>query len=445
MHCDILIHDSAVLTKEFSIVQGQSIAIAGENILKIGPAQEMETLFTPKERISGKGKLAMPGFIDGHTHTSQQLLRGMISDEYPVIYLRFNIPYESRLNEDDVRLCTQLSCLEMIKSGITAFADAGGTYLPAMIEAVSGSGLRASITRATSDIGNGLPANMSCGSREALRLGEQLYREFDGTADGRIRIFFQIRSMTSCSSELIRELAQAAREYDTGLHMHVSEYPESILKSLNEHGMREVEYLDSLGALCPNLLAAHCILLSDNDVHLLAARGVKVVHCPRSNLGKGITKTPQLLGLGVSVGLGSDGTAHSGLSMFKEITAFKHAQIAAWGIPYADNAAMPARTLLEMATLGSAKALRIDAIAGTLEEGKKADLILLDVGRPHLQPTHNLLNSLMEAGESADIMDMIVNGRVLMRDRRVLTLDEERLMQEGMGRIRRIAADNGWA
>lgn len=444
MKCDLFIDDCSVLSKDYTIKTACSIAIDGGNILEIGPSKAMGAKYAPLETIRGRGKLAMPGFIDGHTHTSQQLLRGVISDEYPVIYLRFNIPYESKLREDDVRLCTELSCLEMIKSGITAFADAGSTYLPTVVNSVAQSGLRAALTRATSDIGGNLPANMSCTTEEALHKSEELFKAYDGAGEGRIRFWFQVRSMTSCSGPLIRELAALARQYNTGLHMHVSEYPESILQSLNSHGLREVAYLESLGALGPNLLAAHCILLSDQDTHILQEHDVKVVHCPRSNLGKGFTKTPQLLGMGVSVGLGTDGTAHSGLSMFKEITAFKHSQIAAWGVPYADNAAMPARTLLEMATLGSARALQIDSIAGTLEAGKKADMILVDVDQPHLQPSYNLVNSLMEAGESADVKDMIVDGKVLMRDRQVLTLDEERLLFEGKERLARIAADNGW-
>lgn len=444
MHCDLFIHDCRVLTPSFEIEEGWAIAILEDKICQMGPSKELEKRFTPKERISGQGKLAMPGFVDGHTHTSQQLLRGMISDEYPVIYLRFNIPYESKLREEDISLCTSLSCLEMIKSGITAFADAGGTFMPQMIESILESGLRAAVTRATSDIGHGLPDNMSTSTDEAIRLSEELYKKYNGVGDGRIKVFFQIRSITSCSSHLMKELSKAARQFDTGLHMHVGEYPESILQSLNEHGVREVEYLDSLGVLNPNLLAAHCILLSDNDVRLFAERGAHVIHCPRSNLGKGVTRTPQLLGLGVSVGFGTDGTAHSGLSIFKEMTAFKHSQIVTWGVPYADNAVMPARTLLEMATLGSAKAMRLDSTSGTLEVGKKADLILLDINQPHLLPTHDLVNSIVEAGESSDVKDMIVNGKVIMRNRQVLTLDEEKLMHQGASQIKQIAQANGW-
>ena len=444
LKCDILINDCRVLNPDYTISRNQSIAIKDSRILEIGDHQAMKEKYQGKETISGRGKLAMPGFVDGHTHTSQQLLRGRITDEYPVIYLRFNLPYESRLGEDDVALCTSLSCLEMIKSGITAFADAGSTDLHRVVERVQASGLRAALTRATSDRGDLLPPNMKDTTAEAIRKSEDLYREYNGSGDGRIAIWFQFRSVATCSEELIRGVAEKAREYNTGLHTHLSEYSESILYTLGQYGVREVEYLDRLGAVGPNLLAAHSILVSDQDIQILKEREAKIVHCPRSNLGKGFTKTPQFLGLGMSVGLGTDGTAHSGLSMFREITAFRHSQIGAWGVPYFDSSVMPSRTLIEMATLGGAKALQIGGDVGSLEAGKKADLILIDIDQPHIIPTHNLLNTLTEAVDTGDIRDVVVNGKVLMKDRVVLSLDEERLMFEAKGRYGRITEANGW-
>ncbi|HOG61460.1 MAG TPA: amidohydrolase family protein, partial [Flexilinea sp.] len=143
-------------------------------------------------------------------------------------------------------------------------------------------------------------------------------------------------------------------------------------------------------------------------------------------------------------GLGTDGTAHSGLNMFKEITAFKHSQIAAWGVPYSDYDVMDSKTLLNMATLGSAKAMRIDDITGTLEVNKKADLILIDMDQPHLMPTHSLLNTLVEAGETADIKDVIVDGKILMQNREVKVLDEEHILSKGKQRLPKIANENGW-
>lgn len=442
--CDILINDCRVLTPEYAIEKDFSIAIKDSLILEIGKTREMKTKYEGKEVISGKGKLAMPGFVDGHTHTSQQLLRGRITDEYPVIYLRFNLPYESKLDETDIELCTSLSCLEMIKSGITSFADAGSMNMHKVIEKVSESGLRAALTRATSDRGDLLPANMKDTTIDAIRKTEDLYREYNGSADGRINIWFQFRSVATCSEELIRGVAEKAKEYNTGLHTHLSEYNETLLYTLGKYGIREVEFLDKLGAVGPNLLAAHSILIDNNDIKILKEREAKIVHCPRSNLGKGFTKTPQLLSLGMSVGLGTDGTAHSGLSMFREMTAFKHSQVAQWGVPYFDSSVMPTRTLLEMATLGGAKALLLDDSIGTLEAGKKADLMMINIDQPHIIPTHNLLNTLTETVETNDIVDVIVNGKVLMENRVVKTIDEEKLMYEAKKEYKKILSVNKW-
>lgn len=442
--CDILIEDCRYLTPFYTIEKNSSIAIKDSLIIDIGNVEDLKGKYRSKEIISGKGKLVMPGFIDGHTHTSQQLLRGRISDEYPIIYLRFNLPYESTLDDSDISLCTSLSCLEMIKSGITSFADAGSTSMPYVIKAVDESGLRATLTRATSDKGDTLPSNMKDETSIAIRKTENLYREFNGSGDGRINIWFQFRSVATCSEELIRGVASKAREYKTGLHTHLSEYSESIYYTLNNFGVREVEYLDSLGAINSNFLGAHSILLNERDIEILRDREAKIVHCPRSNLGKGVTKTPELLSSGLSVGLGTDGTAHSGLSMFKEITAFKHSQIVTWGVPYFDSSVMPSSTLMDMATKGGAKALLLDDLIGEIVVGKKADLIAIDIDQPHLVPTFNLLNTILEAGESKDITDMVVNGRVLMKNRVVVSLDEEKIMYEAKGKYKDIMENNKW-
>lgn len=443
-NCDILINDCRILTPEYSIEKNYSIVIKDSNIIDIGPSKDIKLKYLSKDVISGKGKLAMPGFVDGHTHTSQQLLRGRITDEYPVIYLRFNLPYESKLNENDIELCTSLSCLEMIKSGITTFADAGSTDLHKVVEQVDKSGLRAALTRATSDKGDLLPPSMKDSTFDAIKKTEDLYKEFHGSGDGRINIWFQFRSVATCSEELIRGVAEKAREYNTGLHTHLSEYNETILYTLGKYGIREVEFLDRLGAVGPNLLAAHSILVNERDLEILKDRNAKIVHCPRSNLGKGFTKTPQMLGLGMSVGLGTDGTAHSGLSMFKEITAFRHSQIAQWGVPYFDSSVMPTKTLINLATLGGAKALQLDKQIGSLEIGKKADLIMINIDQPHIIPTHNLLNTLTETVETNDIVDVIVNGKVLMENRVVSSIDEEKLMFEAKSHYKRILDINNW-
>jgi len=443
MKADIVIENAIVLTKEFEFLRNHTIVINNKKIVDIFETGSKDYDF--KDKIEGRNKLVMPGLIDGHTHLTQQLLRGMISDEYPVIYKRFNLPLESKLTPNQVKLSTELGCLEMIKSGTTSFADAGGTHTHKMVEGVMNSGLRAVLTRSTSDTGEGIPKNMKETTEEGLRLSEKFYLDYNNYAEGRIKVWFQYRTLASCTDELIVGLTNLAKKYKTGVHTHISEYGEAVLYSLRTHGMREIEYLDHLGVMFPKLLAAHCCLVSENDIKILRDTNTKVIHCPRSNLGKAVTKTPSMLNHGISVGFGTDGTAHSGLSLFREITAFKHSQIITHGVPYLDFSVMNSKIMLEMLTMGGARAIGMEDEIGSLEIGKIADIITIDLNKPHILPTHNLLNTLMESVNSNDVCDSIVDGKIIMRNRKVLTLDEDCLLAEAGKNLELLNKLNNWS
>lgn len=440
--CEILIKNCILMTEEYDFLEDMAIAIDDGRIIAIG--KDLTHQFEAKDCVEATNKLAMPGLIDGHTHLSQQFLRGMISDEYPIIYRRFNLPLESNLSQEDVELSVKLGCLEMIRSGTTAFADAGSTYMEQFVRAVEESGLRGTVTRATSDKEDTLPSNMIDSTKDGIKKSEEFFKTYNNRENGRIKAWFQFRTIASCSDELIVGLSDLARQYSTGIHTHISEYSESVLYTLRTHQMREIEYLDHLNVMGENLLAAHCLLISENDIAILAKSKTKVVHCPRSNLGKVVSKTPALLSNGVSVGLGTDGTAHSGLSIFREMTAFRHSQIVTNGVPYLDYNVMNSKRLIELATMGSARALLQDHEIGSLRVGKKADIILVDLAKPHITPTHNLLNTLTESVGTGDISDMIVDGQILMRNYEIKTLDEEEILYEAGQVARRINQINGW-
>jgi 5-methylthioadenosine/S-adenosylhomocysteine deaminase len=199
---------------------------------------------------------------------------------------------------------------------------------------------------------------------------------------------------------------------------------------LEKFQKRPYEYLESLGVLDENFLGAHSILLSENEMDIIKSRDTKVVHCPISNSGKGFTKTPSLMQKGIGIGLGTDGAGHSGLSLFDQMKVFKSLMRAYWGVPIFDPVVMPSKNIIEMATLGGAKSMLRDQELGTLEVGKKADMILINIDQPHIQPTHNLINTLIESVNSNDVTDVLVNGKILMRNREVLTLDEEKIKFE---------------
>ncbi|WP_160725001.1 amidohydrolase [Bacillus sp. USDA818B3_A] len=429
-HADLMIKNCSILTSDFSVIDEQSIVIKNQNIIDIGNAAFLSTIYTTQETLDGKGKLVMPGLIDAHTHTCQQLLRGRIADEYPMIWTRIMVPFESNLQEKDVYISSQLSCLEMIKSGTTSFIDAGGRHMHRVAKSVLESGLRGVITCSTMDSGKDIPDTMKSSTEENIKQNLQLYNDFHRAGNGRLDVWFSLRSIITCTPDLIQKVFETAKECSTGVQTHMNEYPNEISYCLENFQMRPYEYLESIGVLDQNFLGAHSILLSENEMDIIKEYNSKVVHCPISNSGKGIPKTPSLLQKGISVGLGTDGAGHSGLSLFDQMKVFKSLMRAFLGVPIFDPVVMPSKSILEMATMGGAKAMLREDQLGTLEIGKKADMILVNIDQPHIQPTHNFINTLIESVNSNDITDSIVDGKIVMKNREVLTLDEEKIIYE---------------
>jgi len=444
LNCDILITNCSMLSSDFNILDDVSMAINDTRVVEIGKYENLKAKYDPKEVISGRNKLVMPGLIDAHTHCCQQLLRGRTMDEYPMIWARILVPFESSLNEEDVYYSAKLSCLEMIRSGTTAFADSGGVHMHKAVEAAIESGMRAAIARSTMDTGAFIPTSMKDTPEEAISKTEKLFREYNGEGNGRIKIWFAVRQVMTCTENLIAMIAEKARELHTGVHAHLAEHKDEVSFCLQNYKKRPPEFLDSVGLLGPNLLTAHNVLLSEGDITLLKERDVKLVHCPRSNFGShGFPKTPRMLEVGLSVGLGSDGAAGSSLSLFDEMKVFRSGIHAFWGLPIFDPVILRASELLKMATLGGAKALLLDDEIGTIEVGKKADLILIDLDQPHLTPTHNLVNTIVECATGKDVTDSIIDGRVVMKNREVKTLDEEKIIYECKQRMTSISKRAG--
>ena len=428
---DIVIKNCQVLQPDMTISGECSVAIKDSWIRKIGSAEEIAAAGTAAQTLDGKGKLLMPGLVDGHTHTCQQLLRGRVADEYPMIWTRFLVPFESNLQPEDSYVSGQLACLEMIKNGTTAFAESGGVHMERVADAVIESGMRAAIAKSTMDMGNAITGAMKETAQEAIDNTIDLYKRYQGAGDGRIDIWFAIRQVMTCSRELIAMVGENAKKYHTGIHAHLCEHKDEVSFCLQNYKKRPAQFLEEMGILGPNLLTAHNVMLSDADISIMAERGVKIIHCPRANLANhGFPKTPQILGAGASVGLGCDGAAPSNLDLFDEIKVLRYAMIGYWGLPSFNPVVMPCAKLLEMATQGGANAIGHGDILGTVEEGKKADLILLNIDQPHILPTQNLLNTIVDAASSHDVTDSIINDKLVMKDREVLTLDEEKIMFE---------------
>ena len=442
--CDILIKNCKVLMPDYSIEEGYSIAINKSFIEAVGVSSEVDVEYISDEIISADGDLVMPGFIDGHTHTCQQLLRGRTADEYPMIWTRFLVPFESSLSPEDVRVSARLHCIEMIKAGFTGFADAGGVHMEEVAEAVIETGMRAAICPSTMDMGNVVSSEMKRNTEDCIKATEELYRQYQSAGDGRVDIWFGIRQLMTCSKRLIELITDKAEELDTGIHMHLCEHKDEVSFCLQNYQMRPAEFLASMGTLSNRLLTAHNVLLTEKDISLLAEHGVHAVHCPMANfINHGFPKIPSMLERNVSLGIGCDGASHIALDMFGQIRALKAGVMAQWGLPVFDPVAIPNKELIRMITLGGAEALRHDDILGTIEPGKKADLIVMDVSGPHMKPSQKLINTLVSSGNSHDIKHSIINGRLIMKNRELLGLDEEKIIADAVSHMYKINEKSG--
>ena len=438
--CDVLIKNTSYLDENYEVQDGVSIAIGDGKILKIWKndgAEKCSEKFTedfasqrkceefqPGEVIDGKDLLWMPGLVDGHMHTGQQLLKGAVLDELPMIWTRIMLPFESTLTPEKMRLSAGLAAVEMIKNGTTGFIDAGSYYMEEAARVYTKSGLRGAISHSAMDQGN-FPESIRQTTGEVLGTEDRLYEEFHGK--GNLKIFYSLRALMNCSQDLIEKTAARAVEKNTFFQAHMNEYAGEVNYTLEKYKLRPVEYLDSIHVLNDRFVEAHGIMLSPQERALLAGKGGKVVHCPFSNCGKGVPNTPDLLERGITVGLGTDGAAHGGLSLWNEMKIFRSVMNAFWGVKNADPAVMPAKKILEIATRNGALALGEEQ-CGVLKEGFKADLISINWNQPQLFATNNRVNTLLECVCGNDVQDSIVNGKILMRNRQVLTLDEEKIV-----------------
>ncbi len=423
--CDLLITDTDLLIRADHLEKSVDIAIKDGNILETG--KELSAKYQASETLNGKGKLFMPGLIDSHMHTGQQLLKGLVLDAKPIIWTRIMLPFESTLTPEKMKLSAEVAALEMIHGGTAGFIDAGSYYMDAAARVYAQSGLRGVLSVSTMDE-EGLPESIATTAREAIEATDRLYDEFHGT--GNLKVYYSLRALNSCSDELVELASARAKERHTGLQAHMNEYPGEINGIMEREGMLPYEYMEKMGALGEHFLGAHSLILSEHEKELIKKYGVKLCHCPFSNCGKAVPDTPDLLIRGLSVGMGTDGAAHSGLSLWSEMRIFRSVMNIYHGVPNRNPKVMPAETILSMVMEGGAAAMGESGRLGRLETGYRADLISIDRNTPHLIPTGNAIHTLMECVEGGDVADMIVDGKVIMKDRRVLTLDEERILYD---------------
>lgn len=424
--CDVLIRDCSLLAEGMLVKNNMAIAIKDGRILDILPEAQADK-YEAKEIVKEQDKIWLPGLVDSHMHTGQQLLKGKVLDELPMIWTRIMLPFESTMTAEKMRLSANVAALEMIASGTTGFIDAGSYYMEEAGRVYQKSGLRGALSHSTMDQGN-FPDSIKETAEEALAKTDALYAEFHNK--GNLKVFYALRALMNCSEKLICGAAERAQSRKTYLQAHMNEYAGEVNYTLERYQLRPFEYLAKLGVVGENFLAAHCLMLSARERTILSDNKVKVTHCPFSNCGKGVPDTPALLESGISVFLGTDGAAHGGLSLWNEMKIFRSVMNAFWGTRLAEPAIMPAKTILRMAFGGSRLLCEGINNSNGLTVGAPADMIALDWSSIHLCSSMNPINSLLECVNSGDVCDSMVAGKFLMRNRAFLTLDKEKITHE---------------
>ena len=421
---DILFEDICVLNPDLSgVTEHQTVAVSVGTIAFVRDAAPADAELEARERIGGADRLLMPGLVDCHTHTGQQLLRGRVLDELPMIWTRVMLPFESTLTPELMELSAELCALEMIKNGTTGFVDAGSYFMDRAADVYLQSGLRGMLSCSTMDQ-PGLPASIAMTRDEAIAASDDLYERYHG--HGLLSVAYALRALMSCSTELIEGVCAHARERGAKVQAHMNEYPAEINYTLQKFGVRPFEYLEGLGVLSPDFLAAHALMLSQEEKNLIVEHGVKLCHCPFSNCAKAAPEAASLRARGIVEGLGTDGAAHGGLSLWSEMHLFRSIMNVTHGVQIASPAIMPAPELVRMATESGHKFM--GTAGGHVRAGELADLITVDLRNPFMYPTGDVVKSLVECATAEQVRDMVVDGRVVMRERRVLTLDEDAIM-----------------
>ena len=422
--------DVITLNEDGQVLMGTDITIADDKILAVG---DVPAGFTPDEVIEATDRVVMPGFFNAHTHSAITLIRGWADDLPFDRWLNERIwVSESALEEEDVYWGAALAAAEMIRSGTVGFAD-HYFYMDQVAKAVEESGLRANLAWCV--FGLGEEAEIGTDLEGSI----EFVQKWQGAAEGRIRTVLGPHAPYSCPPEFLAKVAQRAAELGVGVHIHLSESEEQVENSLARHGLTPVAHLESLGIFDVPTIAAHCIYLTEEDKEILRQRRVNVVQCPGSHmkLGMGVTPVPELLARGINVALGTDSTAsNNDLDMLQEALLASLMQ----KNYLRDPVALPGDSVLRLATQNGAQAMGFPE-SGVIAPDRAADLIIFDFDKPHLRPRHDLVSNIVYAARPSDVSHVMVAGHLLMRDRELLTLDEERIMYEAERRAWRMVGE----
>lgn len=435
----LLIRDAVIMTmnERDEVVRGD-VLIDGNRIVQVDSAIGG----TADRVIDAGGKVLLPGFVQTHIHLCQTLFRGRADDLALIDWLRERIwPMEAAHDEESVYYSAMLGLGELIRSGTTTILDMETVHhTDSAFRAMKESGIRAFSGKVMMDHGTEVPIPLQEKTEASLQQSVDLLEKWHGAAGGRLQYAFCPRFVVSCTEELLIGVRDLAEQYGVKVHTHASENETEIALVEAERGMRNVVYLDHIGLARPNLILAHSIWLDEEEKRIIRQRGVKVTHCPGSNLklASGIAQVPALLADGVPVGLGADGApCNNNLDMFQEMRLTALIQKVCHG-----PTVMDARTVLRLATMGGAEVLGMEREIGSVEPGKLADLQLLDLEDFHVYPSYDAdwHSRVVYAATRGDVDTVVIDGQIVMERKVVQTIDKAVVLREADRALSRLLA-----
>ncbi len=383
------------------------------------------------EIIDASGCAVLPGFVQTHIHLCQTLFRGAADDLSLIDWLRQRVwKMEAVHNEKSLRASARLGVAELIKGGTTcALTMETVNHTEEVFRVIEETGYRATVGKCMMDKGAEVPLALQEQTENSIGESLSLLEKWNGRADGRIHYCFAPRFAISCTKELLERVAELSRKHSVMVHTHASENKTEIEIVESETGLRNILYLDSVGLAASHVLLAHCVHLDDDEIEILSRTETKVSHCPSSNLklSSGIARVKDLLEAGVYVSLGADGApCNNRLDMFTEMRSAALLQKVVHG-----PETLPAQRVLQMATVDGARALGLEKEIGSLEVGKKADVIIVDLKTLHSTPRPtDIISALVYSAEAGDVQTTIIDGKVLMRERELTTMNENEVIEE---------------
>jgi 5-methylthioadenosine/S-adenosylhomocysteine deaminase len=436
----ILIKDGTIVTMD----QQDSI-VRGDVLIRDGRLAEIDSQIddTVNQVIEAQGCAVLPGFVQTHIHLCQTLFRGGADDLALIDWLKKRVwPMEAAHTPESIRASAQLGIAELIKSGTTcALTMETVRHTEEVLRAVEKSGFRATVGKCMMDKGDDVPGVLREETRASIDESVALIDKWNGRADGRIRCCFAPRFAISCTRELLSEISRLAKQRGVMIHTHASENRSECEIVERESGERNIDYLSSLGIVGPHVVLAHCIHLDNTEMETLQNTKTNVAHCPSSNLklGSGIARVTEMLARGIPVSLGADGAAcNNRLDMFTEMRTAALLQKALHG-----PEVLPASRALRMATIDGAQAMGLADEIGSIEVGKRADVIVVDLNQTHSSPEADIVSSLVYSSQATDVRSTIIDGQIVMRDRKLLTMNEANVIESANREARMLFARSG--